>query len=306
MIKIIGCNVIIEAMGCANSRDRAMMRGRRSDIMEFLILLHDDDYQACIESRTFHNKMLKLGRKFPGILHVDSLFDINEVQAGDKEPKYVIKRMAMPHRTYIKLPKENIYVKSEEFEMEYMKSQIQEVIMVCGLMGAKSVRYDITQNDEESKKVGASLDMGELVSGVGVGASVSAGSQVESQLQGDVEFEERKDLDVSFEALEKEEKLGNIHYLMRLPQWMSMVDNRIRRKVSRSEFRYSYHRELHINADVMSKVRGMGIDFEYGSDRLSNMSIMFHIEYYPMSERIIDENSLREAEVDVDGVDGDH
>ncbi len=289
-----------------------MMRGRRSDIMEFLILLNDDDYQACTENRTFHKKILKMGKKFPGILHVDSLLDINEVQVGEREPKYIIKRMAMPHQTYIKLPKEGLYVKSEEFEMEYMKSQIQEVILICGLLGAKNIRYDITQNDEESKKVGASLDMGELVSGVGVevGARMNTGSQVESQLMGEVEFGETEDLDVSFEALEKEEAHGNIHYLVRLPQWMGMVDNRLRRRVSRSEFKYSYNRELYINANVINKVRGMGIDFEYGSNKLSNMSIMFHIEYYPMSEknildRVVSENSLLEIEVDVVSNDGE-
>lgn len=289
-------------MGCAQGKQR-VMAGRKSDIMQFLILLKDDDYQSCPMTKSFYTKTLQVGRDLPGVLHIGNLMEINEKKEGEREARYVIKRMALPKVTYIKLPKEGLYVRADEWEFEYMKSQIQEVIMVCGLLGAKKVSYDITQNEETNRSVGANLDMGNLVQGVGGGAKLSSGKGVESQLIGEVEFEEREDLNVSFEALEEEEQVGNIHYLMRLPQWMSMVDNRVRRRVSRSEFKYRYNRELYINADLMAKVRGMGISFEYGNNTLSSFSIMFQIEYYPFPEqneedRIVSEDSIRGIVVD--------
>lgn len=300
------------------------MAKRESDIMEFLILLKDDDYNSCPLAKSFYEKTIKVGKDLPGVLHISNLLDINsraveeesreeedkreekaeKMSYGRREPKYVIKRMALPKVTYIKLPKEKLYVRADDWEFEYMKSQIQEIIMICGLLGAKKVSYDITQNVEEHKSVGANLDMGDLVSGVGFGAKLSRGSEVGSQLTGEVEFEESEDLDVSFESLEREERWGNIHYLTRLPQWMSMVDNRIRRRVSSTEFKYSYSRELFINADLISKVRGMGITFDYGSNRLSNFSVMFQIEYYPFPEkneddRVVSSDSLKGIDLNI-------
>lgn len=270
-------------MGCAQGKARAMAR-RRSDIMEFLILLQDDDYASCPLGKSFFDKTISIGKKLPGVLHTANLMDVNEIAEGETEPKYVIKRLALPRVTYIRLPKEGIYVKSDEWEFEYIKSQIQEVIMICGLMGAKSVKYDISNNKTEHKNMGASIDMSDLVQGVGVGASMSSGSGESSQLIGEVEFGERDGLVVNFEALEKEEKLGNIHYLMRLPQWMSMVDNRVRRKVMKSDFRYSYRRELFFRSDIVTKVRDMGISFDYGKDSMNNFTVMFNIEYYPITD----------------------
>lgn len=269
-------------MGCAQGRARAMA-ARRSDIMEFLILLQDDDYASCPLGKSFFEKTIGIGKKLPGVLHIANLMDVNEIPEGRSEPKYVIKRLALPRVTYIKLPKEGIYVKSDEWEFEYIKSQIQEVIMVCGLMGAKSVKYDISNNRAEHKNMGANIDMGDLVQGVGAGASMSSGSGESSQLVGEVEFGEREGLDVNFEVFEKEERNGNIHYLMRMPQWISMVDNRMRRKVMKSEFRYSYRRELFFRSDVVTKVRDMGISFDYGKDSMNNFSVMFNIEYYPLA-----------------------
>ena len=138
-------------MGCENSR-MAKSDGsafRHTDIMEFLIVLKDKDFEKSYTCPSYYDKVNKNGSNLPGILECEKL---NTIQ----ESKYIIRDIALPRTVYIKLPKEKLFVASDIWEYEYMKSQIQELILIFGLLVfvfvknyIKSIINNLLKNQEK-------------------------------------------------------------------------------------------------------------------------------------------------------------
>jgi len=262
--------------GCTYSRIK-----RRSDIMEFLIVLKENDFKSHTICPSYYDQIIKYEDEFPGILHCIDLADLNKICEESHEPAYVVRDMTMPRITYIKLPKENIYVKSEDWEFEYMKSQIQEIILIFGILGAKKITYDVSDNDEDNKNIGANIGIGEPNLTLAAGIDINEKKSNYSKFSGEVEYPHPIQEAPTLERLEKEK---NIYYLPRKFHWQRMVRTRIESYITKDVFDYKFGRDINISTSLSAKFSKLGIGFNIGNNNLSDFRMKFDIEYYPVSK----------------------
>lgn len=270
--------------GCAGARRQALKKAGvyRSDIMEFLVVFQDDDYvKDCAGlAKSYSDKIIKERGKLPGILHTINMLEINEILSEDgRTPKYIIKGTTLPHIMYIRLPREQLYVQSDKWEYEYMKSQIQELIVIFGLLGAKKISYNVSGSAKSNVNIGAEVTAGNLP--IDVGASVCKGKNNSSHLSGDIVFPEPEteleapDVDVFIQH-------DGIYYLPRMFHWTTMVENRLERGVLSDSFDYQFQSDVALSASVTAKFQSLGISCNIGGDKMESSRVMFNIEYYPM------------------------
>ena len=243
-------------MGCENSR---MEKAVHTDIMEFLIVLKPNDFKSYAVCPSYHSKVSRCEDDIPGVLKCIDMMTINSIKDREGVPKYVIRDVAIPRVTYIKLPKEKIYVKSDEWEYEYMKSQIQEIILIFGILGAKKITYDVSDNSEENKNVGASLGVGEPGLVAEAGLEVSQQQSQYSKFSGLVEFPKPKQEVPTLSRLQREK---NIYYLPRKFHWKRMVRNRIESYTTKDTFDYRFGRDFNISGSLTAKFNKLGIGFD--------------------------------------------
>ena len=119
-----------------------------NDVMKFLIVLANDDFNtACWPFKKYSTNVKNSGTYLSGELDIVSIGNISQRKNGERSLKYKINEIVNLKTLYIHLPKENVYVKSDVWQFEYMKSQIREIIYIFGLLGAKSVEYKILSSN---------------------------------------------------------------------------------------------------------------------------------------------------------------
>ena len=264
-------------MGCANSIE---YNGEptKNDIMEFLIILKESDFTSKPKCANFHSKIIKYEDEIPGVLNCVDLLKISELEEDTKLPKFIFRDIAIPRIMYIKLPKENVYVKSEEWEFEYMKSQIQEIIIIFGLLGAKKITYDTSDNCAEHKEIGANLGIGDpATASANIGMEIKYGKSSYSKFRGEAEFPVPIDSVPSLHKLLEEK---NLYYLPRKFHWKTMVRNRIKSHILRDKFDYEFGKDMYINSNLTTKFNNIGVGFKFGSNNLSTFRMIFDVEYH--------------------------
>ena len=264
-------------MGCANSRDYQGVH--RNEVKEFLILLREDDYKSCPMNKTHYEKLQNTN--FPGILHCINFNDINDkYENGDL--KYIISGSTVPRSTYIKLPKEGIYVDSERYEFEYMNSQINEIITMFTLLGAKSIKYDVSGNKGEHKSVATDLSIADpsIDLDVGVGATMSNSKISESHMSGYIEISRPDEVNPSREVLEDS---GQMYYLPRKQSWRNIAKRRIEKTVLIDNFTFKFSNDLKFDAGLTAKFSKLGVSCNFNTNSLTNFKMSFEVEYYSRS-----------------------
>ena len=264
-------------MGCADSREYNK-EPTKNDIMEFLIVLKKSDFDSKPKCANFHSKIIKYENDIPGILNCVDLLKVSELDVDTNIPKFIFRDIVVPRIMYIKLPKENIYVKSEEWEFEYMKSQIQEIIVIFGLLGAKKITYDISDNCAENKEIGANLGISDIavVSG-DAKMEVKYGKSAYSKFNGEVEFPIPKNSVPTLKAILKEK---NLYYLPRKFHWKTMVRNRIKSHTIRNKFDYEFGKDMYIDTNLTAKFNNIGVGFKFGASNISSFRMLFDVEYH--------------------------
>jgi len=263
--------------------------------MEFLIILKPNDFKGYMVCSSYHNKVTNCEDHIPGILNCIDMMTINSIKNHTGIPKYVIRDVALPRVTYIKLPKEEIYVKSDEWEYEYMKSQIQEIILIFGILGAKKIMYDVSDNSEVNKNIGANLGVGEPGLIAEAGLEISQHKSKFSKFSGLVEFPEPKQ---EIPTLEHLQTAANIFYLPKKYHWQAMVRNRIVSYTSKDTFDYKFGKDFNISGKLSAKFNKIGIGFSMGQDNLTDFQMKFEIEYYSVDYSKI--RSLSSVELNID------
>lgn len=280
-------------MGCAGSRDRK--EPIRSDIMEFMIVLQPNDFEAtCPMSLSYQEKVNSLGKKLPGYFHCVNLFDVNKIENGNTIPKYLFQDIVLPRVMYIKLPKENIFVTADKWEHEYLKSQFHEIIRIFGILGAKTITYQVTNSTEANISAAATITVGELP--VGGDIEIKEGKNKTSVLSGELVYPKpRNNVPRESDLIDA----NGIYYLSKKYDWQSMCRRRIERRVLEDKFHFQFTNTMSFSASASAKLAKLGIGCNIVSDKLNDFSISFEIEYYP-----IEENNSNDINIIGDDIDG--
>jgi hypothetical protein len=250
-----------------------------SDIMEFLIVLNAKDYESmCPLTPSYSTQVRRNEDDLPGILHLMNIININDTIESNSRPKYVTQDIVIPRALYIKLPKENIYIKSEKWEYEYLKSQIHEIIHIFGILGAKSIKYEIINSDRNNFNVGAGLNVGELP--VGGDLQITSRRGTSTELSGELEFPIPRNIIPSIELIHQS---SNIFYLPKKYDWMNICRRRIERQVTSDDFVYKFNSDMCFSTKLTGKLDKLGISFNFESTSVNNLHMKFNVEYYPVN-----------------------
>ena len=251
----------------------------QSDIMEFLIVLNAKDYESmCPLTPSYSTQIRRYEDDLPGVLHLANIENINDTIESTSRPRYVTQDLVIPRALYIKLPKENIYIKAEKWEYEYLKSQIHEIIHLFGILGAKNIKYEIVNSDRNMFNMGGGFNIGELP--VGGDLQITSRRGTSTELSGELEFPIPRNIIPSIELLYKS---SNIFYLPRKYDWMNICRRRIERQVTTDDFVYKFNSDMCFSSKLTGKLDKLGISFNFESNSVKNLHMKFDVEYYPVN-----------------------
>jgi len=171
--------------------------------------------------------------------------------------QYAIQDILTPNILYVMLPKEKVYVKLQEWEHEYLKSQVQELIYIFRKLGAMDLSISVNHNDETSRSWGGGFEVGHMGFNVGGGVCISKGSGNADIIQTHLVYD-AKQSGTAIETLEDMLNDSNVYYLSHKPGWKNIINNRIKgAKVI--EFSFTHHDMIKMSKAFIVKLQSMGL-----------------------------------------------
>lgn len=234
----------------------------RNTKLRFLILLPDSDYRKWFYS---YKDLLWYRRgMFPGKLILERFEEIEDLP-------YVIDGPVMPRQVYIMLPKEKIYVPSDQFTEKYIRSKMRELVQIFVALRAKSIKYTRYDSVEEGSKLVADIgaNVPKLFETTGIQVehteSKKKGTQYEIQL-----IPVQKPIDTVIFQDHQE-----FYYLRREPSWRDMILRRVDGHVILDKYTY-FNREVNLfTSNLSQKLQWFQLNLEYDWSKYQD----FHMDY---------------------------
>lgn len=264
-------------------RDEINFGSVKNEKLCFLTLLVDNDYIKNNYCYKYSNEDILLSKKdlFPGILKVMSYKDI------ELQKEYIIEDIPLPKEIYIKLPKENIYISSDNFQFRYLLSQNNELINIFILLGAKTIKWNIKQENNLDKKI--NINSGINVKGIDFNTGINLDEQKNntSIFLNELHFSNTK-TPLSFDMFKNNE--NEFYYLPGKYEWQNIIKRRIKRGLQYDKYVYKYNNCYKLNSSLISKLKFLEINFNYDYETYNNLEIEYEIIYYEYEK--IEENKI--------------
>jgi hypothetical protein len=179
-----------------------------------------------------------------------------------------IKGMVELYAIYVHLPKENKYVEFDEWESEYTKSRLTELIKIFRLLGAKSLVVKINKNSNNQHNTSAEVALNGME--VGAGFEIEKNNNMIDALGYTVKFE-----GISLDKIRKEYKdkesfidsNPDLYYLHSNTDWVSYIDQRIG-GAEKIECAYIHKKILKASMKLKLKMDKVGVNIS-SSDKES-------------------------------------
>lgn len=243
--------------------------------LRFLILLHNYDFKKwCISKK---DMILYFRNKFPGHLTIESYDDIDEFPCSIEEP-------VMPYQIYIMLPKEKIYVPSDQFTGRYIRSKMQELIKIFVTLRATSikyVRYD-TNDDHQTLTTELRTDVPQI--------SISDGVKYENinSKKTGVEYElkltpSNEPIDVSIFSN------SSFYYLKRTPAWQDIILRKVDNNVVFDKYTYRNQERKLLKTNFTKQMEWFNLSASYDWKKYKDLMVDYTVVYedVPNIKRII-------------------
>ena len=234
----------------------------RNTKLRFLILLPDSDYRKWFYS--YRDLLWYRRGMFPGKLILERFEEIEDLP-------YVIDGPVMPRQVYIMLPKEKIYVPSDQFTEKYIRSKMRELVQIFVALRAKSIKYTRYDSVEEGSKLVADIgtNVPKLFETTGIQVehteSKKKGTQYEIQL-----IPVQKPIDTVIFQDHQE-----FYYLRREPSWRDMILRRVDGHVVLDKYTY-FNREVNLfTSNLSQKLQWFQLNLEYDWSKYQD----FHMDY---------------------------
>ena len=234
----------------------------RNTKLRFLILLPDSDYRKWFYS--YRDLLWYRRGMFPGKLILERFEDIEDLP-------YVIDGPVMPRQVYIMLPKEKIYVPSDQFTEKYIRSKMRELVQIFVALRAKSIKYTRYDSVEEVSnlvsEIGTNIPKVFETTGIEIEHTESKkkGTQYEIQL-----IPVQKPIDTTIFQDHQE-----FYYLRREPSWRDMILRRVDGHVVLDKYTY-FNREVNLfTSNLSQKLQWFQLNLEYDWSKYQD----FHMDY---------------------------
>jgi hypothetical protein len=183
---------------------------------------------------------------------------------------------------YVMVPKEHIYVRSHQWEHEYLKSQVQELIYIFRRLGASSLRITVSQNQDSYESYGGSVKAHIQELGMGAGLSLVHEKDTTNMdsISTSIVFEpQEKSRRHDVAALATIEDLladPQIHYLSNRPAWQNFVNNRLQGQATMIHFTFTHHNVIYMSKRLMLSCSRAGITVHDTSQNLLWVKMVFN------------------------------
>ena len=197
--------------------------------LRFLLLLRDEDYKKCIWSRK--DMICYRKSQFPGQLIIERFSEVDTIP-------YNIEGPPLPRKLYIMLPKEKLFIPSDNFTSRYIDSKLQELKNIFVALQAKSIKVKKIYGTEESTRIGG-----------GVG-----GSSFSDRIHGDLEVDDVQSNSISItnemtfgeplNAVSIEDfsnassSVYRYYYLGKEFEWQNIIQRRLKDRMLSDKYTY--------------------------------------------------------------------
>ena len=242
--------------------------------LRFLVLLPANDFQKCF----FSNKDLlwSFRNYFQGVLTIENYEDVDALP-------YTIEEPVMPRQLYIMLPKERIYVPSDQFTGRYIRSKIQELIKIFIALGATSIKYVRHQSHEHRLAIGAETEV----------VSVSEGGHHESAHTHEHGVVYELTLPPSSSPPDVSHFSDcSFYYLKRDPALQDLILRRIDHGLLYDKYTYWNKERKMLRSNVSKHLQWCHVSAKYDWEKYEDLMVDYSVTYTTNNYDTDDEKSL--------------
>jgi len=240
--------------------------------MEYLVLLRPGDDDAGCFRNSLQQIITEEGSlALNGNVHVTWNGDICDCCAKE----FKVEGILYAHELYVKLPKEQIYVRAEAWEHEYIKSQVQELVYIFRCIGGNVIDITVDQKNSDSSGENAGVYMGLADYGVSLGGRVERCQRTKNTIRSHLVFPTSK-----YYKTEKELfKDPFIFYLQYKPDWQNVIEERLAGQASSIEFEFLHFNELSVHRGFIIKANRLGIRIMLDNNDSNHLKMKFKVTF---------------------------
>lgn len=251
------------------SRIQAIIESQHKNCrLRFLLLLPEEDYQKCL---FFSRKDWIWARKskFPGKLIIERFEDVSSLP-------YIIEGVPMPRQLYIMLPKEKLFIHSNQFTTRYIESKLNELKQLFVLLKARSIKFSSNRMQKDQSTIGSGITL--PIEGIVSETQVNKMDLVANERVSEMHFTE-SNTEISIEDKLME---TDFYYLSREFHWQDIISRRIENHLVYDKYVYKNHEMNLFQAKTQNQLKKMGLNIEYDWEKMKHLEIHYEIEYYPL------------------------
>lgn len=237
--------------------------------LDFLVILKKKDFSKTLECFNKKNKILRSLSKLPG--------NVNIGRFG--ETKYVVKGLKMPYVLYTKLPKEDIYVTSDSWDVEYFNSQILELIQIFTSLGATEIKFysNSEHSSEKHKGITTALKVPNVPLKLSAELFNSEEHEIENSLCGLVKIKSSKI--INYSGVDEFIKINKLFYTKFYPEWKGIILYKLSNHITDLDFEYTFHRGLYCNSSLGLDLEKVGISCKITSAINNSTTVSFKVKF---------------------------
>lgn len=229
-----------------------------NDRLEFLVFLSRKDKKSHCLSLYNRKKVIKtLSDNLQGRLHV-AYNECDTCICCDQ--LFIMSDIIDTSRLYVLVPKEHVYVQFHQWEHEYLKSQVQELVYIFRRMGASNLRITVSQSQGARDIIGGSVHA--HLHELGISAGIHVSSDTDTSNLDSISTRMTFDTDdCTVNTLKDLFTDPNIHYLSNRPAWQSFVNNRLQGKAKTIQFTFTHHNAIYMSKQLIASMSKAGLSF---------------------------------------------
>jgi len=266
-----------------NSMGTLIKKHKQNDILQFLIILTDENYinKSFFGGKSLYEKLIDKKSLFYGNLEIKKLSEFTNDPNNTIANKYLIDGNIIPRIVYMKLPKEQLYVPAETFQDRYLDSKINELISIFTTLHAETIKMSIIHENSSSIKLsfGAGVNVNGLEASADASKTNDKGKIIKTSRT--LTFQEpSQNAVIDSNAFLNHNKF---YYLPKDEGWIEIIRQRISKKAKDNEYTYNYTENSCFSVDLSAQLQALHINFAYNSSKYENLKIEYNITYFPFT-----------------------
>lgn len=241
-------------------------KNTRNTKLRFLIFLPDSDYRKWLFS--YKDLLYYRRNQFPGKLILERF------EESDGLP-YTVEGPVMPRQVYIMLPKEKIYIPSNQFTERYIRSKMRELVQIFVYLRASFIKFTSYNLSEEMQSFQSDIavEIPHVYNRSGVvhsnDESKKTGTEYEIKL---IPTDKPIDLNVF-------DNSRDFYYLRREASWRDMILRKMDGHVILDKYTF-WNKEVEIfTSKFFQRLKCFDLNIEYDWNKYNDFRVDYEVKY---------------------------